>query len=114
MDDRELIAAILTAGMLPTLPMPRRGSGWIRLPAWSDTVRPSGSLIAEALLKDAEPTVNALVEPGKRAETMKLLQVNRHLLELYAVRSRNTTAYTKRKAELGLRARPKKKSPRQS
>jgi len=74
MDDSELIAAILTAGMLPTLPMPRRGSGWIRLRAWSDTIRPSGSLIAEALLKDAEPAVNASVDPTKRAGTMKLLR----------------------------------------
>ena len=55
-----------------------------------------------ALLKEAEVAVNHFVEPGMRAGTLKLLPLDRNLLEIYAVRGRSTTACAKRKAELGL------------
>ena len=62
----------------------------------------------------SEVAANHFVEPGNRADTLKLLWLDRNLLEIYTVRGRNMTAYTKRKAELGLCARPTKKLPRQS
>jgi hypothetical protein len=55
-----------------------------------------------ALLKEAEVAVNHFVEPGNRADTLKLLRLDRNLLEIYAVRGRNMTSYMQRKAELGL------------
>jgi hypothetical protein len=67
-------------------------------------VVPTGLSIVEALLRDAEPAVNASIEPGKRAETMKLLRCDRRLLELYAVKGRNRTAYANRKAQLGIKS----------
>jgi hypothetical protein len=38
---------------------------------------PSGSEQVAALLKEAEIAVNTIVEPGKRAQTMKLLRLDR-------------------------------------
>jgi hypothetical protein len=66
-------------------------------------VVPTGSQIVEALLRDAEAAVNASVEPGKRAETMKLLRCSRQLLELFAVKGRNREAYARRREQLGLK-----------
>jgi hypothetical protein len=65
---------------------------------------PTGHQVVEQLLKDAQPAVDASVEPGKRAETMKLLRCDRQLLELYAVRGRNLSAYSSRKAQLGIKS----------
>jgi hypothetical protein len=62
---------------------------------------PRGSEIVDAPLKEAEVAVNHFVEPGKRADTLKLLRLDRNLLEIYAVRGRSMMAYTKRKASLG-------------
>jgi len=45
---------------------------------------PTGSSIVEALVKDAEPAINHLVEPTKRAEATKLV---RHFGQLIARRS---------------------------
>jgi hypothetical protein len=67
-------------------------------------VVPTGSQIVEALLRDAEAAVNASVEPGKRAETMKLLRCSRQLLELFAVKGRNRSAYAARRAQLGIKS----------
>ena len=55
-----------------------------------------------ALLKEAAVAVNAFVEPGKRADTLKRLPLDRQLLELYAARGRNIANYRARKAQLGL------------
>jgi hypothetical protein len=63
---------------------------------------PSGTEIIAALLKEAEVAVNRFVEPGKRANTLKLLPLSRDQLELWAVRGRNLANYTARKAALGL------------
>jgi hypothetical protein len=54
---------------------------------------PPGSQIVDTLLKEAEVAVNHFVEPGKHADTLKLLRLDRKLLEIYAVRGRNMTAY---------------------
>jgi hypothetical protein len=62
----------------------------------------SGSQVVAELLKKAEVAINQLVEPGKRTETMKLLRLDRHLLELYAARGRNIANYRARKAQMGL------------
>jgi hypothetical protein len=67
-------------------------------------VTPTGLSIVEHLLADAEGEVNASVEPGKRAETMKLLRCSRQLLELFAVRGRNRKAYADRKTQLGIKS----------
>jgi hypothetical protein len=58
--------------------------------------------IVENLAREAEVAVNHFVEPGKRADTLRLLRLDRNLLEIYAARGRAMSAYTKRKAELGL------------
>jgi hypothetical protein len=58
---------------------------------------PTGSQIVEALLKDAGPAI-----AGMPAKVRDLLRLDRQLLELYAVRGRNMSAYAARKAELGL------------
>ena len=51
------------------------------------------------LLKDAEPAIASTPDPAK---TKNLLRLNRELLELYASRGRAITAFTNRKAALGL------------
>jgi hypothetical protein len=51
-------------------------------------------------LKDAEPAITGLRDPAK---IKNLLRLDRQLLELYASCGRNMTAYTKRKAEFGLK-----------
>jgi hypothetical protein len=63
---------------------------------------PPGSQIVEALLKEGEVVVSTFVEPGERTKTLKLLRLDRHLLELYAVRGRNIAGYTAAKARYGL------------
>ena len=67
-------------------------------------VAPTGPGIVEALLKDAQPAVDASVEPAKRAEIMQLLRCDRRLLELFAVKGRNRSAYSSRKAQLGIKS----------
>jgi len=51
---------------------------------------------------EVEVAVNQFVEPGKRADTFKLLPLSRDHLELCASRGRNLAAYTARKAQLDL------------
>jgi hypothetical protein len=63
----------------------------------------TGNQVLEALLKEAEPAVTAIAKPGEQAKFMSLLRLDRHLLELLAVRGRNMTAYSKRKTALGLK-----------
>jgi hypothetical protein len=46
--------------------------------------------------------VNHIVEPGKRADTLRLIRLDRNLLEVFAVRGRAMSVYTARKAALGL------------
>ena len=62
----------------------------------------AGSSTSRRPAEGSEVAVNHFVEPGKRADTLKLLPIDRNLLEIYAVRGRSTTACAKRKAELGL------------
>jgi hypothetical protein len=70
------------------------------------TARPALSRAAPskvaALLKKAEVAVNHIVETGKRADTLRLIRLDRNLLEVVAVRGRAMSAYTTRKAALGL------------
>jgi hypothetical protein len=54
------------------------------------------------LLKDAEPAVLAFTTPDKLEATNNQLRLDRGLLELFAVRGRNMTAYAARKTQLGL------------
>jgi hypothetical protein len=63
---------------------------------------PTGSAIVEALIREAEPAVNALAEPSERQKVLKLLRLDRQLLELMAVRGQGMTAYAARKRQLGL------------
>ena len=65
-------------------------------------VVPSGNEILDALLKDAEPGVAAFVPADKQDEILMLLRLHRALLELFAVRGRNMTAYRTAKAKYGL------------
>jgi len=62
----------------------------------------SGSQVVAELLKEAAVAINQFVEPGKRADTLKLLPLSRDQLELWAVRGRNIAAYTAVKARYGL------------
>ena len=55
------------------------------------------------MLKDAEPAVAAFAGPEKQAETMKWLRLDRDLLEYFAVRGRNMTAYNAAKERYGLK-----------
>jgi hypothetical protein len=64
---------------------------------------PTGPGIVDQLVKEAEPAINHLVEPGKRAEAMKLIRCDRRLLEMYALHGRAMTAYASRKAAFGLK-----------
>ena len=64
---------------------------------------PTGPGIVDQLVKDAEPAINHLVEPAKRAEAFKLVRCDRRLLEMYALRGRAMTAYADRKAAFGLK-----------
>ena len=64
---------------------------------------PGGTQIVEAMLKDAEIAVRALAEPSKRTETLKMLRLDRTLLEHYAVRGKAMMAYAARKAALGVK-----------
>jgi hypothetical protein len=64
---------------------------------------PIGYQIVEALLKDAEPAVAAFAGPEKQAETMKWLRLDRDLLEYFAVRGRNMTAYKAAKERYGIK-----------
>ena len=57
----------------------------------------------EALLKDAEPAMAAFASPEKRAETSKRLRLDRDLLEYFAVRGRNMTAYNAAKERYGIK-----------
>jgi len=64
---------------------------------------PTGNQVSEALLKEAEPAVAAIAKPGEHTKIMSLLRLDRNLLEIMAVRGRNITAYSNRKAQLGLK-----------
>ena len=63
---------------------------------------PTGYVIVEALLKDAEPAVAAFAGAEKQAEPLKRLRLDRDLLEYFAVRGRNMTAYNATKKKYGL------------
>jgi len=60
---------------------------------------PSDSRIVEALLTDAAPAVAGIRDPAK---IKNLLCLDPQLLELYASRVRNMTAYAKPTTEDGL------------
>jgi hypothetical protein len=60
----------------------------------------TGNQIVEALLKEAEPAVAAIAKPGEQTKMMSVLRLDRNLLELMAVRSRNLTGYANRKSQL--------------
>ena len=60
---------------------------------------PSGSAIVDALLRDPEPVVASMRDPAK---IKNLLCLDPQLLELYASRVRNMTAYAKPNTEDGL------------
>ena len=55
------------------------------------------------MLKDAEPAMAAFAGPERQAETMKWLRLDRDLLEYFAVRGRNMTAYNAAKQRYGLK-----------
>jgi len=55
------------------------------------------------LLKDAELAVAIFADPEKQAETMKWLRLDRDLLEYFAVRGRNMTAYNAAKERYRLK-----------
>lgn len=57
---------------------------------------PTGSLIVDELLKDAEPAIAGTQDPAK---IRNLLRLDRQLLELFTSRGRNIAAY----AEFGLK-----------
>jgi hypothetical protein len=59
---------------------------------------PRGSEIVDALPKEAEVPINQFVEPGKRADTLKLLPLSRDQLEIWAIRGRNIAAYNAARA----------------
>ena len=63
---------------------------------------PSGNEIHGALLRDAERAVTAFVPADKQDAILMLLRLDRALLELFAVRGRNMTAYHTTKAKDGL------------
>ena len=63
---------------------------------------PTGYEIVEAWLKEAEPAVAAFAGPEKQAETLSRLQLDRDLLEYFAVRGRNMTAHNAAKGRYGL------------
>ena len=63
---------------------------------------PSGNEIHGALLRDAERAVTAFVPADKQDAILMLLRLDRALLELFAVRGRNMTAYHTAKAKYGL------------
>jgi hypothetical protein len=64
--------------------------------------RRTGGEIVETLLKDAEPAVLAFTTPDKLEVTNNQLRLDRGLLELFAVRGRNMTAYNAAKKKYGL------------
>ena len=82
---------------MPSLPSLRH-SGYRR----EHGRNPTGYEIVEALLKDAEPAVAAFAGPERQAETMKWLRLDRGLLEYFAVRGRNMSAYKAAKERYGL------------
>jgi len=61
-----------------------------------------GNEILGALLRDAEHAVAAFVPADKQDAILMLLGLDRALLELFAVRGRNMTAYHTAKAKDGL------------
>ncbi len=63
---------------------------------------PGGHAQVDALIADAMPAVDAYAEPENRAEMLQLLRCDRRLLETFAVRGRNLSAYAARKKALGL------------
>ena len=62
----------------------------------------SGAEMVDTLAREAEVAVHQIVEPGKRADTLRLIRLDRNLLEVFAARGRAMSAYTARKAALGL------------
>ena len=63
---------------------------------------PSGNENHGALLRDAELAIAAFVPADKQDAILMLLRLDRALLELFAVRGRNMTAYHTAKAKDGL------------
>ena len=63
---------------------------------------PSGNENHGALLRDAELAIAAFVPADKQDAILMLLRLDRALLELFAVRGRNMTAYHTTKAKDGL------------
>ena len=55
------------------------------------------------MLKEADPAVSAFAGADKQAETMKWLRLDRDLLEYFAVRGRNMTAYKAAKERYGVK-----------
>jgi hypothetical protein len=64
--------------------------------------RLAGKRKSKCGLTDAEPAVAAFVPADKQDEILMPLRLDRALLELFAVRRRNTTAHSTAKAKYGL------------
>lgn len=62
--------------------------------------RPTAREVIERMIDAARPAVDLWVEPEHRAEAMKLLPGNRHLLSMLANQGRQMTAYAADKARL--------------
>jgi hypothetical protein len=61
-------------------------------------VAPTGPGIVDRLMKDAEPAIGHLT-----AAEQQLLRADRQLLEFYSLRGRAISAYSARKAQLGIK-----------
>lgn len=59
--------------------------------------RPTPREVVERMVEASRPAVDLWVEPEHRAETLRLLPGNRHLLSLLAVQGQKITAYNRDK-----------------